>query len=96
MKRRWITKALMQPIKFYQYFISPSLGQNCRYTPSCSAYALQALEKHGALAGTYLAAKRVVCCNPLCQGGHDPVPDQTPRYFSFCSTNSTSSNASSS
>jgi len=61
-------------IKFYQYFISPLTGQNCRYFPTCSAYAIEAIEKHGSLKGTTLAVKRVLRCHPFHAGGFDPVP----------------------
>ncbi|MDA3918398.1 MAG: membrane protein insertion efficiency factor YidD [Deltaproteobacteria bacterium] len=61
-------------IKFYQYFISPLTGQNCRYVPTCSAYAIEAIEKHGSLKGTALAVKRVLRCHPFHAGGFDPVP----------------------
>jgi len=61
-------------IKFYQYFISPLTGQNCRYIPTCSAYAIEAIEKHGSLKGTALAVKRVLRCHPFHAGGFDPVP----------------------
>jgi len=61
-------------IKFYQYFISPLTGQNCRYYPTCSAYAIEAVEKHGSLKGTTLAVKRVLRCHPFHAGGFDPVP----------------------
>ncbi|SDU55486.1 membrane protein insertion efficiency factor YidD [Desulfobacula phenolica] len=61
-------------IKFYQYFISPLTGANCRYYPSCSAYALEAIEKYGSLKGTTLAVKRVLRCHPFHAGGFDPVP----------------------
>ncbi len=61
-------------IKFYQYCISPLTGTNCRYYPSCSAYALEAVEKHGCLKGIILAAKRVLRCHPFHAGGFDPVP----------------------
>jgi putative membrane protein insertion efficiency factor len=61
-------------IKFYQYFISPLIGANCRYYPSCSAYALEAIEKYGSLKGTTLAVKRVLRCHPFHAGGFDPVP----------------------
>jgi uncharacterized protein len=67
-------KLLLIFIKFYQYFISPLTGQNCRYYPSCSAYAIEALEKHGSLKGTTLAVKRVLRCHPFHAGGFDPVP----------------------
>ena len=67
-------KLLLIFIKFYQYFISPLTGQNCRYYPTCSAYAIEALEKHGSLKGTTLAVKRVLRCHPFHAGGFDPVP----------------------
>jgi putative membrane protein insertion efficiency factor len=61
-------------IKLYQTFISPLLGQNCRYIPSCSAYALEAVEKYGSIKGSYLALKRILRCHPFRAGGYDPVP----------------------
>lgn len=67
-------KLLSLVIKFYQYFISPLTGQNCRYFPTCSAYAIEAIEKHGSLKGTALAVKRVLRCHPFHAGGFDPVP----------------------
>lgn len=65
---------LLLPLKAYRYAISPMLGSNCRFVPSCSAYAVEAIERHGALKGTWLATRRVVRCHPWCDGGHDPVP----------------------
>jgi len=67
-------KLLSLFIKFYQYFISPLTGKNCRYFPTCSAYAIEAIEKHGSLKGTTLAVKRVLRCHPFHAGGFDPVP----------------------
>jgi len=61
-------------IRVYQLFISPLLGQNCRFTPTCSAYALEALEHHGALAGGWLAIRRILRCHPWGGMGYDPVP----------------------
>ncbi|MFH2059916.1 MAG: membrane protein insertion efficiency factor YidD [Pseudomonadota bacterium] len=61
-------------IKFYQYFISPLTGPNCRYYPTCSVYALEAIEKHGSVKGTALAVKRILRCHPFQAGGFDPVP----------------------
>lgn len=61
-------------IKGYQLFISPILGQNCRFHPTCSCYAHQALERHGLVKGTWLAVKRIVKCNPMHPGGFDYVP----------------------
>jgi putative membrane protein insertion efficiency factor len=75
--------ALLQAlVKTYQLLLSPWLGSQCRFTPSCSNYALQALQTHGAAQGSYLAAKRIVRCGPWCEGGHDPVPEQAPKLFS--------------
>ena len=61
-------------IRFYQKHISPAFPPRCRFTPTCSQYALEALEKYGALKGSWLAIKRILRCNPLCKGGYDPVP----------------------
>ncbi|MBQ8740303.1 MAG: membrane protein insertion efficiency factor YidD [Clostridia bacterium] len=61
-------------IKFYQKHISPHKIPCCRFTPSCSAYAVEAITVHGALKGLFLSIKRVLRCNPLCKGGYDPVP----------------------
>ena len=65
---------LIYPIKFYRKFISPYLPPACRFSPTCSQYALQALEKYGALKGGWLALRRILRCNPLHKGGYDPVP----------------------
>lgn len=62
-------------IKAYQLLLSPLLPPQCRFTPSCSEYARQAVERHGALRGLYLSARRVLKCHPFHAGGHDPVPD---------------------
>jgi len=67
-------KLLLILIKIYQYVISPLTGQNCRYYPTCSAYAIESLEKYGSLKGTALAVKRVLRCHPFHAGGFDPVP----------------------
>ena len=69
-------------VKAYRLFLSPWLGQSCRFEPTCSVYALQALEQHGAGAGAYLTVARIVRCQPWCTGGHDPVPAAAPRLFS--------------
>lgn len=61
-------------IKFYQYFISPWLGKNCRFYPTCSSYANEAITTHGSLKGLYLSIKRILKCNPFFSGGFDPVP----------------------
>jgi hypothetical protein len=67
-------RVLLAPIRFYQRFISPALPPTCRYHPSCSAYAVGALQEHGAVRGSWLAARRVGRCHPWHAGGYDPVP----------------------
>ncbi len=61
-------------IKFYQLFISPILGLNCRFTPTCSNYAIESLKKHGLFVGMYLSLTRISKCHPWGDSGHDPVP----------------------
>ncbi len=70
-----ISKLLGALIRGYRYLISPLLGPNCRFYPTCSAYALEALEKHGATKGGYLTLCRLAKCHPFHPGGCDPVPD---------------------
>ena len=77
-----IRAGLIALVKGYRLLLSPWLGSSCRFTPTCSAYSLQALEKHGAAAGTYLTLSRLARCNPWCDGGHDDVPLEKPRLFS--------------
>jgi len=68
-------QALLQGlVRGYRFALSPWLGSACRFTPTCSAYALDALEQHGPWAGSYLAGRRLLRCHPWCDGGHDPVP----------------------
>jgi putative membrane protein insertion efficiency factor len=64
------------PVRVYRYLISPFLPPACRFTPTCSDYCLQAIEKHGALAGLFLTAKRVCRCHPWGGHGYDPVPEK--------------------
>lgn len=66
-------------VRGYQIVISPILGPSCRYYPTCSAYALQAVERHGALRGSGLALRRIARCHPWHEGGYDPVPDASPQ-----------------
>lgn len=73
---------LMGLIRAYQLLISSWIQAGCRYYPSCSAYGMEAVRRHGGIAGSYLAAARILRCNPFCLGGHDPVPDNPPRLFS--------------
>jgi len=76
------TRALMAAVRGYRLMLSPWLGNACRFEPTCSRYSLAALEKHGALAGSYLTVHRLLRCHPFCDGGHDPVPENPPRLFS--------------
>jgi putative membrane protein insertion efficiency factor len=64
-------------IRFYQFFISPWLGPNCRFYPSCSEYAESAITIHGNIKGLWLTVKRVARCQPFCKAGYDPVPDKS-------------------
>ena len=61
-------------IKFYKKFISPGLGNNCIYTPTCSEYAIEAINEYGAIKGSIMGFKRILRCNPMSKGGYDPVP----------------------
>ena len=67
-------RVLVALLRTYQYAISPFLGRRCRYYPSCSEYAVEAVEKHGAIKGGWLGVKRVYRCHPWHPGGYDPVP----------------------
>jgi putative membrane protein insertion efficiency factor len=73
---RWnpVSRLLSFLVVGYRYSVSPMLGMQCRFHPSCSAYALGALERHGALRGGWLALRRLARCHPWHPGGHDPVP----------------------
>lgn len=73
--RRYSILILKFPIRAYQYLISPLLGSNCRFYPSCSHYALEAIETHGPLKGSWLGLKRILRCHPFSEGGIDPVPE---------------------
>ena len=61
-------------VRMYKLVLSPLFGNNCRFTPSCSSYALEALENFGALKGTWLTMKRIIKCHPWGGSGHDPIP----------------------
>jgi putative membrane protein insertion efficiency factor len=76
-----IRALLIGLVKGYRLLISPMLGSSCRFSPTCSTYSLEALEKHGAAAGTYLTLARLARCHPWCDGGEDPVPLEKPRLF---------------
>jgi putative membrane protein insertion efficiency factor len=81
-----MARVLMALVKGYRLFLSAWLGASCRFEPTCSIYALQALERHGAARGSYLTLKRLGRCQPWCQGGHDPVPAALSFHapVSFC------------
>ena len=65
---------IIKLIRFYQLFISPLIGNNCRYSPTCSNYCIISLKKHGLLKGLYISCKRILSCHPFGGSGHDPVP----------------------
>ncbi|MEY2994675.1 MAG: putative rane protein insertion efficiency factor [Pseudomonadota bacterium] len=83
---RPVQALLILLVKAYRLLLSPVLGSSCRFEPTCSQYALEALQKHGAGAGTYLAICRIGRCHPWCDGGHDPVPSQGPSLFGWAKT----------
>ncbi|MBO5232444.1 MAG: membrane protein insertion efficiency factor YidD [Clostridia bacterium] len=72
-------KILIRIIRFYQKGISPTKPSCCRFIPTCSAYAIEAIETHGAFKGFLLSFWRIIRCNPLCKGGYDPVPPKKIR-----------------
>lgn len=72
--RRWFAVPFVMFIRVYQELVSPRLRSHCRFSPSCSAYAIQALEAHGVMRGGWLALRRLGRCQPLSAGGYDPVP----------------------
>ena len=74
-----IARLLAAQVRLYQLTLSPLLGPSCRFTPCCSAYAIEAIHEHGALRGTGLAARRLLRCHPLGPAGHDPVPPSEGR-----------------
>lgn len=69
---RWL---LIRLLRFYQIFISPFFPPSCRFEPTCSHYAIEAIQTHGALKGGWMALRRIGRCNPFCEGGYDPVPE---------------------
>ncbi|MEO7852213.1 MAG: membrane protein insertion efficiency factor YidD [Rubrivivax sp.] len=80
--RRLPQQLLIVLVQGYRLLLKPRLGNACRFEPTCSAYALRALQRHGAVVGAALAAGRVLRCQPWCQGGCDEVPLHAPRLFS--------------
>ena len=73
----WLGKIAIEPIRFYQRFISPAFPRRCKYYPTCSDYAVQAIRSYGILRGSVLAGWRLLRCNPFSHGGYDPVSAQT-------------------
>jgi uncharacterized protein len=71
-----LEKALIGMIRFYRKGISPLLPPSCRFYPTCSAYGLEAIQRHGAARGSWLTLKRILRCHPFCRGGYDPVPER--------------------
>jgi len=69
-------------IRFYQYAISPYIGSSCRFTPTCSSYAIESIEQHGIFKGSWLALKRIGRCHPFHAGGLDPVPENRIKHSS--------------
>ena len=69
-------RAMLASLRFYNRRISPLLPPACKYTPTCSEYAMQAVERYGAVYGGYLAARRLLRCHPFAKGGYDPVPER--------------------
>lgn len=72
-------RLLIALLKGYRLLLSPWLGASCRFEPTCSAYAIEALERHGSITGSGLTLYRIVRCQPWCRGGHDPVPERRTR-----------------
>lgn len=69
-----LQRSMIAAIRFYQKGISPLTPPSCRFQPTCSAYALEAVQRHGAARGGWLALRRLLRCHPFCEGGYDPVP----------------------
>lgn len=69
-----VSNLLITLIKSYQYLLSPFLGQQCRFAPTCSQYAIEVIQKHGAFKGLYYTIRRLLRCHPWHAGGHDPIP----------------------
>lgn len=82
--RRWTRAAATAPIRAYKYLISPMLPNSCRFEPTCSRYAIEAIETHGALKGIWLGTRRILRCHPITWlgggSGYDPVPPKKPGH----------------
>ena len=70
------SELLIAAVRVYQWTLSPLVGRHCRFEPTCSAYAIEAIEKHGAVKGGLFATRRLMCCHPWHHGGYDPVPEK--------------------
>ncbi|WP_408904674.1 MULTISPECIES: membrane protein insertion efficiency factor YidD [Nguyenibacter] len=81
-----LSRPLIGLIRAYQWIFRPVMGMNCRFVPSCSDYALEAIRRHGPFRGTILAAWRILRCNPWNIGGYDPVPERGPARGPCCSS----------
>ena len=79
MKKRVVRRFLIAPVRFYQKCISPAFPPSCRYVPTCSQYAIEAIEKRGCFVGLFLALRRILRCNPLGGFGYDPVPERSAK-----------------
>ncbi|ENO15317.2 membrane protein insertion efficiency factor YidD [Marinobacter nanhaiticus D15-8W] len=85
---------VLLPIRFYRYAISPMMASHCRHYPTCSSYAMEAIESHGILRGGYLTLRRLLRCHPWSAGGYDPVPPNSGRehtnneHHKHCSSHS--------
>ena len=76
-----IKATLIGLVRAYRLLLSPWLGSSCRFEPTCSLYAMGAVQMHGALTGSYMTLARLGRCHPWCSGGSDPVPTEKPRFF---------------
>jgi len=87
--RLWPRRVLVGLVRAYRLLLSPWLGSACRFEPTCSRYAIEVLERHGALAGGALTLHRLGRCHPWCAGGHDPAPERPPRLFAWLGASET-------
>ena len=78
-----IVRAIVATVQGYRRYLSPLLGPHCRFAPTCSAYAVEALGRHGAARGSWLTLRRVLRCQPFSAGGHDPVPPVRPSWVTM-------------